>query len=317
MLAQLRMFHEIPHHVLPPPDLVGEHERLKNPAPQKSPPHRRHREVEHIEKCATLLPSPQRLDQLEIPTRHFIEQHDTSWTAKTRRLQVGHATGPDFFQVVHQCACGSNERLIAGLEPKPVQRLQPVDAQELISRHVSLEHPVIADGARHHRSGGIELLCLLERTRQQQFGWLDPTQLSPQLVCGHDLRGELAGRNIERRKRKDVCRRLEQRHEEIVLARSEQIVREHSARRHSFCDLALHDARRQRRVLDLVADRYSATESDQLRQVVVERLDRYSSQRDLSRRAIISERERESQEARALLRIAVEELIEVPHADEQ
>ena len=136
-------------------------------------------------------------------------------------------------------------------------------------------------------------------------------------MCGHDLRGELAGRNIERRKRKDVCRRLEQRHEEIVLARSEQIVREHSARRHSFCDLALHDARRQRRVLDLVADRYSATESDQLRQVVVERLDRYSSQRDLSRRAIISERERESQEARALLRIAVEELIEVPHADEQ
>ena len=67
----------------------------------------------------------------------------------------------------------------------------------------------------------------------------------------------------------------------------------------------------------MVADRYSATESDQLRQVVIERLDRHSSQRDLGSRPIVSGRESESQETRALLRVAVEELIEVPDADEE
>jgi hypothetical protein len=90
------------------------------------------------------------------------------------------------------------------------------------------------------------------------------------------------------------------------------------ARRHHAHDLALDDALRRLRVLDLLADRDAVTLLHQPRDVAVGGMKRHAAHRHRRARRIFRPRgQGEIERARGNQRVLVEHLVEIAHPEEQ
>jgi len=103
----------------------------------------------------------------------------------------------------------------------------------------------------------------------------------------------------------------------LVAALFEQRFVGDRARRHDAHDLALDQSLRERRIADLLADRHRFAQAHQAREVLLDRVHRHAGHRDRLAGGLPALRQRDVEQARAAPRVVVEQLVEVPHAEEQ
>ena len=233
-----------------------------------------------------------------------------------------HAPGLEFGKVLDKRPGRAHEQAIARLEAEAVERVQPVVATELGGGDALVEEPVVAEGEREGAlrplvpETGTELL--LERERSDDLGGGEAAEFQAERTLAHGLDDELARRQIDRSEPDLPGRPGGEEGEVVVPARVEEGVLEDSPRRHRLDDLAPDDPLGAAlRLLDLVADRRLPPEPDQAGQVLLERLRRNAGEGDAGRGPIVPGGEGEAEEARALLGVLPEELIEISHAEEE
>jgi hypothetical protein len=162
--------------------------------------------------------------------------------------------------------------------------------------------PAVFVGVQHFR-----------RVQSRQFG-------SEQLVALHFLDEEAARRQV--RPGQAVAhaagaRQARDRQQQRVAAFFQQGFVGDRARRDHAHHLAFHQSLGGRRVADLFADRHRLAQRDQASQVGLDRVHRHARHRDrlAGRGAALGQGDVE--QARGAARVLVEELIEIPHPEEQ
>ena len=264
----------------------------------------------------------ERLDELEVPAGHPVEEHLRSRAADPRPVEVAGAPGLELRDVGDERPGRAHEEPVFGLEPEALEGVDAVAAEELVAGGGLVEEPVVADDARGDgvgpRSGEAGGERVFEGGGDDDLGGPEPAELPLEGVGVDGLDDELPRREVGGRESQAGARARREKGEEVVPPRIEEGVIEHGAGGDRLDHLAADEPLRPgSRILHLLADRRPAPEPDQARQVVVERLRGNAGKRDAGRRPVVPGGEREAEKPRALLGVLPEELVEVSHPEEE
>ena len=219
--------------------------------------------------------------------------------------------GLQFARVPEQRARGAQRRPIARLHPKPVERSQPERARQVLAGELGVELPDLAFGPggpiRERRDAPV---------RRHDFGRLVARQRGRELFGRHGLEHELAGRQVESGDPRGDAAGIH-RHQEVVAVLLEPVVREDGARCDRLHNLATHQALRELRILDLLADRHAVPFDNQAPDVFGGGLHGDAGEGHVRRAAVVARREREAKLSGGEARIVLEHLVEVAHPEKQ
>src|SRR5476649_2651873 len=105
--------------------------------------------------------------------------------------------------------------------------------------------------------------------------------------------------------------------QKVVPRAIEKVVRKGGAGCHRFDYRTSHDPLRKFRIFHLFTDRDAISLLYQAAQILADRSHRHSGKRYFGGTAVVARRERETKRARSRLRVFVEHLVEIAHAEEK
>ena len=322
--AELPRADELRDRVEAAPDRLRLDAGTKEPLPEHPRAHRGHRVVEDLDQRTrpTRISGPERLDEFEVPAGHLVEEHLGPRTADRRPAEVPGAPGLELGEVLDERPGGAHEEAVLHLEAEAVERVHPVVAKELVRRDALVEEPVAPAGERgatlHSPARETVTELSLKRGRDDELGSSKATELRAERGLAYGLDHELPCRKIHGGEPDPPSHLGGEEDEVVVPARIEKAVLEDGPRRHRLHDLASNEPLRAAlRLLHLIADRHPPPELYQAGKVFLERLRRNARERDTGRRPVVPGGEGEAEEARSLLGVLPEELVEVSHAEEE
>ena len=225
-----------------------------------------------------------------------------------------------FQQIVEDGACRADGRGVPLGETKALQTGRLEELGQMAVGGVVGKRP--RGATRDHAGAGHVVRQRRRVVREQTFAGPNAHEFVGQLprrkaggketTCGEFCPGDPDLRCVGRRPRHAVG----DRGEEITLARIEQRLVGQRARRDDARDLALHQSLGELRVFDLLTHRGPIAGGDDLPQIAVQLVVRKSrhGNRILT---FVTAGQRQSQFARRGLRVIVEELVEIPHPEQQ
>ena len=304
------MIEELSHGFVPRPDVFGADERAQQPVAQQACTHACQGFVENLDERARASArsdvDTQRLEQLEVATRHLIERHPLALPVHAGCAQRRERARLHFRNVGNQRAQRADQRGVVRLKAETVQRQHLVTPFQLLRGNVVIEQPVCTVRAHGGRIEG----HVDERLRQQQLGRLEARQLRLEGSAVQQHRGDFAGRCIAR---------ALQRHQVIVALLGEQRIGKDCARRDGLDHLPADESLGFGRIFHLLADRDAPAQAQQPLEILVAGPHRHARQRHIGGAAVVARSERQPQQARALLGVFTEHLVEIadPEKDER
>ncbi|KAF1028212.1 MAG: hypothetical protein GAK37_02279 [Pseudomonas sp.] len=250
--------------------------------------------------------------QFQVATAGAIQHHGVvqAFMAQATQVRQGGALG---FLGVTQQATGGADGQGQRLATKPLEVLHGKLLAKTLKRRIPLEIPRCTAPCptttfRRQILGPI--------VRYQQLYRIDALQLREQVLPPLDLQhAEIAAGDVQHGQAKQPFI-AQHRRNQVVAPLIQQRLITHRARRNNAHHLAFHRALAGRRVSDLLANHHRFAQLDQLGQVALQRVVRNSAHRDRLPGRLPTRRQGDVQQLGGLLRVLIEDLVEVAHAVE-
>ena len=215
-------------------------------------------------------------------------------------------------RIPQQRSGGAQGGAIPGLNAEPVERSEPVGADQVLPGELGVEFPGLAlgdrDRVRSERGAAAG--------RHDDLGRLEARERDGKVGGEDALPDELAGGEIQRGDAGALAPRGAGDEEVVPFAR-QPVLGEHGARGDGLDHRPAHESLGELRVLHLLADRDAVALGDEAAQVLGRRLDGHPGERDLGGTAVVARGEGQAQLARGELGVVLEHFVEVAHPEEQ
>ena len=292
-------------------DAVHRAQRRQQPLPEQARPHGGDRPIQYLEQRSALLARAHRLGQLEVAPRHLVQRHRGAYAPHRRRRELRQAARLQFARVLEQCPRRAEGRPVGIADPEAFEPPQSETPRNLLGGLVGVELPRFTLCDHELAARGWHLPPL----RHDDLARVEAGERDLEVIHGHGLQDELAGRQIQRREPDRIAG--EDRHQEVVACAVQPLVGEDRAGAHRLDHLAPHHPLGVLWILHLLANGYPVAAFHEAPQVPVGGLDRHARQRDLGGGAAVAARECQAQFPSGELRVVEEHLVEVAHAEKQ
>ena len=217
-----------------------------------------------------------------------------------------------FLGVAEQAACGADGQG-QRLATKAFKVLHRELLAKTFQRRIALKIP------RRTTLGPTTFLCrqvLGPIIRNQQLHRIDPLQLRQQVLPALDLQhAEIAAGDIQHRQAKQTLIAQHRRNQVIATLIQQRLIT-HRTRRNNAHHLTFHRPFTRGRVADLLTDHHRLAQLHQLDQVAFQRVIRNPTHRNRLPRRLPARGQGDVQQLGGLLRVFIEDLVEVAHAIE-
>ena len=263
------------HGVMPRPDVQNGSQRLLQPSPQQPSPHRRSREIKHVEKRVFLSAVPQIARDLQIAERRRVKHKPPGSLQPCKPADMAEIGHNGLMQIVKE----RRQRRLRIRVARPILRTEMAQHHLFRTFH---RRKLSKRTALHSLGRKIpDLLPKRKRSRKQKLRRrqsikLVQRRLHPVLPFMHAVKAFSRG-NIRAGKH-DALAVFIQKDDIIILRRGQRILGKNRSRRDDLDDLAFRQARRFR-VADLLGNSHLIALADQLCDIVFCRMIRHAAHR--------------------------------------